>query len=36
MGLFDQNEPQAGFSGELSSLKQKTLDFSFPKIIKNN
>ena len=35
-GYFDQNEPQAGFNGDLSNLKQKTLDFSFPEIIKNN
>tara|TARA_B100001093_G_C26417485_1_gene838311 strand:+ start:6 stop:656 length:651 start_codon:yes stop_codon:yes gene_type:complete len=36
-GYYDSTgEPQPGFSGNISNLQPKTLDFNFPEIIKNN
>ena len=35
-GGFLNGEPQPGFIGNYNNLEQKTLDFNFPEIIKNN
>jgi hypothetical protein len=35
-GYNDLVEPQVGFEGNINSLPQRTLDFSFPDIIKKN